>query len=309
VDDARDRPEPDGPAAARYVTPFLDHLRIERGFSEHTVAAYAADLRRYSAFLSARGVRRPADATRALVSDHLANLTREGCAPASVARALSAMRTFHRFLLAEGLATENPTARQPAPRRWRRLPRALSLADVERLIGSPRGDGALARRDRALLELAYATGLRAAEIVGLRIADTDLSDRFVRVTGKGGRSRVVPFGRTAATALTDYLAGPRHQLLRGGRESVVFLNHRGRPLTRVGYWTILKRCANQVGLSARVHPHVLRHTFATHLLEGGADLRVVQELLGHASIATTQIYTHVERTRLLEVHRTYHPRG
>ena len=290
----------------RYVSPFLDHLRIERGLSEHTVTGYERDLIRYVNGLAPTA---PTDATRPSVEAHVSRLRRAGLAPTSVARALSAIRTFHRFLVSEGLSAENPASRVPSAKRWERLPKSLKVEQVGTILAAPRGDRPLDLRDRALLELAYATGLRASEVVGLTFASVTMAERFVRVVGKGGRERLVPFGQAAQTATQRYLEVARPILARGQRSESLFLNHLGRPLSRVGFWLILKRHAATVGLEAVAHPHVLRHSFATHLLEGGADLRVVQELLGHASIATTQIYTHVDRRHLQSVHRACHPRG
>lgn len=290
----------------RYLTPFLEHMRIERGVSEHTVLGYERDVRRYLTALS------PTAATHAAREDveaHVRRLRRSGHAATTVARSLSAIRTFHRFLVGEGITTENPAARIPVAKKWQRLPKSLPVHDVLRLLDAPRGGGPLVLRDRALLELAYATGLRASEVVGLTFTSIATSDRFVRVVGKGGRERLVPYGDAAANVLATYLDQARSDLAKGKRSDVVFLNHHGRPLSRVGFWLILKRHARAVGLERQVHPHVLRHSFATHLLQGGADLRVVQELLGHASIATTQIYTHVDRGHLRSVHRECHPRG
>jgi integrase/recombinase XerD len=292
----------------RYLSPFLDHLRLERTLSPRTVSAYAGDLERYLDALHTRGVSSPTKATQADVEAHVSDLRRTGHAQASVARALSAVRAFHRFLTAEGLGEINPARSVPAGRRWRRLPHALAVEDVLRLLDSAEGPTPVALRDRALLEMAYATGARASELVSLTPAGVNERERFVRILGKGSRERLVPFGEAAARSLAAYLRDGRPRLLRTRRVDEIFLNQRGGPLTRVGYWLVLKGHARRAGLSA-VHPHVLRHSFATHLLEGGADLRVVQELLGHASIVTTQIYTHLERSRLSEIHRQCHPRA
>jgi integrase/recombinase XerD len=293
---------------ARYVDPFLDHLRVERGLSEHTVAGYRTDLLRYVAFARKTG-HAPTQATRVEVEGFVVSLREAGRAASTVARALSAVRTFHRFLVTEGLASANPAGTIPGGRRSQTLPNVLSAEEAIRLVAAPTGDSPLALRDRALLEMAYATGVRASELVGLTPRMVSREERFVRVVGKGDKERVVPFGEAAGSALDTYEAYGRPKLLRGRRVDAIFLNFRGGPLTRVGWWGILKKRARSVGLGDRVHPHVLRHSFATHLLEGGADLRVVQELLGHASIATTQIYTHVQRNTLLEIHRSFHPRG
>ncbi len=293
----------------RYVGPFLDHLRVERGLTDNTVAAYANDVMRYVQDLVAAGVTRPGTAQREHVERHVAGLRRAGRAATSIARAVAAVRAFHRFLVSEGLAESNPALRLPAARRARPLPKVLSIEDVARLVSAPRGGAPLAVRDRALLEMAYGTGLRASELVGLTHATVNRDEQFVRVIGKGGRERIVPFGREAASRLSDYLTLARPELVRGRRVDALFVNHRGGPLSRVGFWLILKRHAGAVDLQEQAHPHVLRHSFATHLLDGGADLRVVQELLGHASIATTQIYTHLDLTRLTETHRACHPRA
>jgi integrase/recombinase XerD len=300
--------DPLAATCGRYLDPFLDHLRVERGLSDHTISGYARDLARYLSYLSARRVVSPTRADRRMIEEHLGELRRGGRSPSSVARAASAIRGLHRFLVAEGLADQNPAARIPTPRRIERLPHAIPVEEILRLVDVPEGSGPLPIRNRALLELAYATGLRASELVGLTPREVHAEDRFVRVVGKGGKERVVPYGGAAARALARYRSGPRDLLRRGKRVSALFLNHRGGPLTRVGYWGILKREARRAGIPD-VHPHVLRHSFASHLLQGGADLRVVQELLGHASIATTEIYTHLETARLREVHASCHPRG
>jgi len=292
----------------RYLEPFLEHLRAERGLSTRTVAAYGSDLARYLGELESRGVGAPTRATTNEVEAHVSELRRTGHAPASVARALSSVRAFHRFLVAEGLTETNPASRVPSGRRWRRLPHALPVDAVLRLLGSVKGSTPLALRDRALLEMGYATGARASELVALTPAAVHEAERFARFFGKGRRERLVPFGAAAAQALRVYLLDGRPKLAGRRRVEAIFLNHRGGALTRVGYWGILKTHAERAGLPG-IHPHVLRHSFATHLLEGGADLRVVQELLGHASIATTQIYTHLEQARLSEIHRQCHPRG
>jgi integrase/recombinase XerD len=229
-----------------------------------------------------------------------------------VARRRSTLRGFHAFLARVGHRLDDPVALLPPPRRGRRLPHALTTDEIEALLAQPEGDSPLALRDRAMLELAYASGLRVSELCGLAAGDLDLAARVLTVTGKGDKQRVVPFGRAALRALRDWLERGRPPLAaraRRGRAGALFLNARGGPLGRMGWWKILRGHARRAGLATRVHPHALRHSFATHLLEGGADLRVVQELLGHASVTTTAIYTHLDRGYLREVHRQFHPRS
>jgi integrase/recombinase XerD len=219
------------------------------------------------------------------------------------------VRTYYRFLIAEGRATADPSDRLELPKSWRRLPEVLSREEVEALLGAPSPDEKLAWRDRALLEMGYGTGVRVSELVGLSLTDVWYDDALVRVLGKGSKERLVPVGRRALGATALYAREIRPALDRGKSAGKLFLNARGTPLSRVGAWSIIKRCAERAGIGKRVSPHTLRHTFATHLLEGGADLRAVQEMLGHADLSTTQIYTHVDREYLKSVHKTYHPRG
>jgi integrase/recombinase XerD len=299
-----------GKPLAHYLDSYLLHLGYERGLSANTLEAYTADLGGYLAHLAARGVTTPADVSSAEIEEYLGRIRGlKGLAPASMARLRSSLRGFHRFLLDSGYATGDPTALIEAPRPWRRLPHVLSVPEVERLLGSVVVEGPRGLRDKALLELAYAAGLRASELTALRGHELDLDEAFVRVRGKGAKERLVPVGETAVDAVRGYLAAGRPALARGRPVEEIFLNARGGALTRMGYWKILRRWSKEAGLESRVWPHVLRHSFATHLLEGGASLRVVQELLGHASLSTTQIYTHVDRGYLRETYRSFHPRG
>jgi len=288
---------------------FLDELRRGRRLSPRTVDAYARDLGDYAAFAGRHRLGDWREATLTFVDGYFASLQVRRLSSATLARRRSALRGFHGFLGRAGQTVEDPVALLPPPRRERRLPHALSLADVETLLAHPEGEGALALRDRALLELAYAGGLRVSELVGLTRAAVDLKGRALTVTGKGDKQRVVPFGRAAAKALTQWLDRGRPQLAAQARHDHVFVNARGGTLSRMGWWKILRGHARGAGLTTHVHPHALRHSFATHLLEGGADLRVVQELLGHASVTTTAIYTHLDRGYLREVHRQFHPRA
>ena len=288
---------------------WLDELRRGRRLSPRTVDAYGRDLADYAAFAGRHGLADWEEATLTFVDGYFASLQRRGLSSSTVSRRRSTLRGFHGFLARVGHRADDPVALLPAPRRERRLPHALPLGDIEALIAHPQGAEPLALRDRAMLELAYASGLRVSELVGLERRRLDLAGRALVVTGKGDKQRVTPFGRSAAMALQAWLERGRPQLAPHARHDAVFVNARGGVLTRMGWWKILRGHARGAGVTARVHPHVLRHSFATHLLEGGADLRVVQELLGHASVTTTAIYTHLDRSYLREVHRQFHPRA
>jgi integrase/recombinase XerD len=287
---------------------FLDQLRTGRRLSPHTLDAYARDLTDYSAFALGQGLGDWSEAGVHLVDGYLVSLLKRGLAGSTVARRRSALRGFHAFLARSRVGADDPFARLPAARRESRLPHALPIEDIERLLAQPKGDRPLPLRDRAMLELAYASGLRVSEVCGVERRGLDLSGRTVSVSGKGRRERAVPFGRAAERALREYLERGRPVLCARARHDFVFANARGGRLSRMGFWKLLRAHARAAGLASRVHPHALRHSFATHLLAGGADLRVVQELLGHASVTTTAIYTHLDRAYLREVHRTFHPR-
>jgi integrase/recombinase XerD len=306
---ARDRSPEAGTDAAFRVEQFRDYLALEAGDSAHTVANYVRDVRRLAGYAAAQGARRPEEVTSAALREFVYALKDLGLAPATIRRQISAVRTYYRFLMGEGHAARDPSERLESPRQWRRLPTVLSIAEIERLLAAPNTDEPLAVRDRALLEFAYATGARVSELVGLALQDVLYEDGLARIFGKGAKERVVPVGRRALGAVALYVREIRPRFDRGKGHGRVFLNARGTPLSRVGAWTVIKRAARGAGLTKRVSPHTLRHTFATHLLEGGADLRAVQEMLGHADLATTQLYTHVDRDYLRTVHKTYHPRS
>jgi integrase/recombinase XerD len=300
-----------GTAAAGgfHLRTFRDHLAIERGLSARTLEAYGRDVERLSIFLIARGVQRPGQASTVDLREYLYHLKDQGLQATSIRRAISAARTYYAFLLADGLAVTDPSEQLELPKTWRRLPGVLSRQDVECLLDAPDPADRLFWRDKALLELAYASGVRVSELIGLKMRNLTLADGFATVFGKGAKERMVPIGRSAIRAIQVYLREVRPSLVRGDGDGAVFLNGHGSPLSRMGVWKILQKHVKRSGISKRVTPHTLRHSFATHLLEGGADLAAVQEMLGHADIATTQIYTHVDREYLREAHRRYHPRA
>jgi integrase/recombinase XerD len=288
---------------------FLSHVRIEKGLAANSVEAYGRDLRRYLEHLRSMGIESWERVGRAEVRAHLAELVRRGISPRSQARALSAIRSLHALLYAGKLAPANATDEIGAPRAGRKLPEPLSRADVERLLAAPDVRRPAGRRDRAMLELLYATGLRVSELVSLELNDVDLESRVLVARGKGSKERLVPVGAPAAEAVKLYLAGARDAILRGRRSKDLFVTPRGRRLTRQGMAKLVARYARGAGLRRRVSPHKLRHSFATHLLEGGADLRAVQAMLGHADVTTTQIYTHVDRSHAARLHQRFHPRA
>lgn len=289
--------------------PFLDFLAFERGLAPRTVAAYGRDLEGLLAFLGKKGKTFPREVTLQDLREYLFHLKDRGLAPTSIRRVISSLRSYFAFLVQEGALEADPAERLEAPRLGRKLPVVLSLEEVESLLGALDPDSPLYWRDRAVLEVLYATGMRVSELVGLRLDQVNLAERVCTVWGKGGKERMVPMGVPACRALDRYLREVRPQLERGRGGGVVFLNARGRPLSRMSIWTLVRRAAARAGLRTVPSPHTLRHTFATHLLEGGADLAAVQELLGHADISTTQIYTHLDREYLREVHRAFHPRA
>jgi integrase/recombinase XerD len=282
---------------------YLASLRSERGLAVNTVAAYRRDLGQYFAFLED-------EKTESSAAAFVSHLRGSGLAASTIARKLAAVRGYHRFLVVEGRSDDDPTLLIDTPRRGRSLPKALTVGEVLQLLDAPDRDSPLGVRDRALLEFLYGTGARVGEVVAVDVLDVDLERRSAIVTGKGDRQRVVPLGEYAVDAIARYL--PHRMELRRGTQDPgrLFLNARGRPLTRQGVWEIVKRQGKRAGIPLqRLSPHVLRHSAATHMVEGGADLRTVQEILGHASISTTQVYTHVSPQHVLEVYVTAHPRA
>jgi integrase/recombinase XerD len=307
------------------VLDFLAYLEFERGLARNTLAAYRTDLLQYGTFLAQRGVG-AVEASAADVSDFLAALaTGNGgggrpkdastgaepaaCSSATINRKTACLRSFYRHLRREELVDEDPTGKLRPPRRGRTLPHVLSYSEVKKLLGAPRGSEPGALRDRALLEVMYACGLRASEVVGLEVTDVDLARGFVRAHGKGSKERIVPLGKQAAAAVRRYLQSGRPELVGGSTERKLFVNVRGRGLTRQGLYKIIRGHARAAGLDGKMSPHTLRHTFATHLLSGGCDLRSVQEMLGHADVSTTQLYTHLSNDEIKQVYFRAHPRA
>jgi integrase/recombinase XerD len=295
------------------VLDFLAYLEFERGLSRNTLDAYRTDLLQFGRFLEERGVS-ALDAAPADVADFLEGLARGNgerapASPATIHRKSACLRSFYRHLRRDGLLDTDPTATLSTPRRSRKLPQVLTRGEVERLLTQPRGTEPAALRDRALLELMYACGLRASEAIGLDLMDVDVQEGVLRARGKGSKERIVPIGQAALKALRIYLERGRPLLVKGAPEASLFVNFRGGRLTRQGLYKIVRRHAQTAGLADRMSPHTLRHTFATHLLAGGCDLRSVQEMLGHADVSTTQLYTHLSSERLKDVYFRAHPRA
>ena len=288
---------------------FGDYLTLEQGTSPLTLEAYRRDVARLVDYVRVKGATSPIDITSRVLRDFVYHLKDLGLTPSSIRRNISAVRTYFRFLLSDGVVTRDPSERLETPRRWRTLPDVLTVPEISRLLAAPTLDDPLAFRDRAMLEIAYGAGLRVSEWISIGVRDVLFEEKLVRVFGKGSKERLVPIGRSAIGAVATYVRELRPRLEKGAGKGVLFLNARGEPLSRMGAWKILRRYVERAGIEKSVSPHTLRHSFATHLLEGGADLRAVQEMLGHADISTTQIYTHVDREYLRQVHKQYHPRA
>ena len=300
---------PDEIARPFLLERFEDHLSVEKGASPRTSEAYLRDVARFATFCVTKGAGAPSTASARILREYVYHLKDLGLSPSSIRRNVSAVRSYFRFMLAEGELVRDPSERLEAPKRWRTLPEVLTVDEAEKLVAAPSLDEPLAFRDRAMLELAYGAGLRVSEWISISVRDVMMEDHLLRVFGKGSKERLVPIGRKAIGAVAIYLRELRPKLERGQGKGVLFLNARGEPMTRMGAWKILRKYVDKAGITKPVSPHTLRHSFATHLLEGGADLRAVQEMLGHADISTTQIYTHVDREFLRSVHRQFHPRA
>ena len=287
------------------VKAFLDFCRVEKGLADNSISAYRNDLNRFTGFLKTS----VAEATAEHLNAYLSSLYEAEMSPRSIARHVATLRNFYNFLTAEGITLTDPTEFLTAPRQWSNLPKYLSPDEVERLLTAPPEKKATGLRDRAMLEMLYATGLRVSELCSLELSAIERQLGVLRVTGKGNKQRMVPFGEAAGRALDRYLAEGRPRLLKRAASSAVFVTARGAAMTRQCFWMLLKAYGRRVGISRPLTPHVIRHSFATHLVEGGADLRSVQIMLGHADISTTQVYTHVARRRLRQVVDQHHPRA
>ena len=291
----------------KYVSEYTDYLKIEKRQSQNTLAAYRRDVSSFAKYLSNK---RLDDAKISDVRSFLVFLrNEEGLAPSSVARCLSSLKSFYEYLSVENLISENPTETIASPRPWRKLPNVMSVEEVDALIAAPDINTLAGIRDLAMLELIYATGLRVSELVSLKMSAVDLEVGYLRSLGKGSKERVVPIGDVAKTAIESYVNNARPLFQKKRRSGDLFLTRRGNAMTRQGFWKILKKYSIKAKIEGAVSPHALRHAFATHLLERGADLRSVQMMLGHSDISTTQIYTHVLRQRMREVHERFHPRA
>ncbi|MFH1147974.1 MAG: site-specific tyrosine recombinase XerD [Pseudomonadota bacterium] len=294
---------------SEYIDQFLHFLAVERGLARNTLASYSHDLLEFWAYLSSENIPSINEITELHVLSFLGHLRDRGLAARSAARSLVVIRSFFLFLLREKILQTNPVHSIESPRIRPRLPDTLSLADVDSLLRQPSPTDELGQRDLAMLHLLYATGLRVSELVSVKAGDINLKVGYLKTLGKGSKERIVPIGETAREKVLEYLAAGRPRLLKERKSALLFLNRSGNGLSRQGFWKIVRKYAKAAGIAKRITPHVLRHSFASHLLEGGADLRSVQLMLGHADISTTQIYTHVTTERLKTIHKKYHPRG
>lgn len=291
------------------VQSFLDHLSIERGLSPNTIAAYGRDLSGFMKYLKENGITSQDQLTDTIMTSYLNHLRESGASPNSVSRKVSAIRTFCKFSCREGYSKRDYTSNLTGMKGIKRLPGVLDAEEVSRLLDQPDTRTPAGARDRAMLETIYASGLRVTELITLKISDVNLGVGFIRCFGKGSKERIIPLGKVAIEYLNRYLLSGRQSFVRAGSQEYLFLTNRGTRMSRVGFWKIIKKYAASAGITKHLTPHTLRHSFATHLLQGGADLRSIQEMLGHADISTTQIYTHVTRDKLKETYRKSHPRA
>lgn len=294
-----------------HIEDYMHFLTVEKGLSKNTIDSYKRDLKSYSLYIkNVEGMEGWNEVSRVNIVQFLGHLGDQGKSSKTVARHVASIRSFHQFLLREKAVEQDPTVHLETPRTERKLPKILSLSEVETLLEAPDASTPLGMRDKAMLELLYATGIRVSELIGMKLDDLHLNMGFIRCIGKGNKERIIPIGQTAMNVLGDYLEHSRLKL-RSGRErdDHLFLNHHGRGMSRQGFWKNLKALQKKANIEKELTPHTLRHSFATHLLENGADLRAVQEMLGHADISTTQIYTHVTKTRLKDVYTKFHPRA
>ena len=291
------------------ISLFLNYLTVEKGLSKNTLESYARDLGKYVSFLKERGMTDIRSVERSAIRELIGHLRRSGLSASSAARALVAVKGLHRFMLSEGMAETDPTLAIESPKRGVILPKFLSAAEVVSLLAAPSGKAPAQVRDRAMVEVMYATGLRVSELVSLKVTDVNHEVGYLSTFGKGSKGRLVPLGESALAAVSEYTEGARQAILGAQQSPVLFVTRRGSGMTRQGFWKLLKKYARIAGIKKDISPHMLRHSFATHLLEHGADLRSLQMMLGHADISTTQVYTHVETARLKKMHEEFHPRG
>lgn len=291
------------------IDEYINYITVEKGLSDKTVQAYASDLGDFLHFLLGQNVMSIQDADTAMILKHVIDLRNQGLGARSRARHLVSLRGFYGYLTQKGVLSINPAKIVELPKSGLKLPDVLNIEQVDRLLAAPDRETPRGIRDAAMLEMIYAAGLRVSELIQLHVTAVHLEAGFLRVLGKGNKERIVPIGRKALTAVQDYLTDARPRLIKKNLSKYLFVARAGNPMTRQGFWKLLRKYATQAGIKQKISPHSLRHSFASHLLEGGADLRAVQVMLGHVDIATTQIYTHVAQKRLIEIHRKYHPRG
>ena len=290
------------------IDQFLDYLSVERGLSSNTIESYGRDLRKYVDFLKRKGIGSIEGSSRKDITSFMMKLKDKGLSANSISRNLVAIKVFYRFLMRERIIKDDPASVLDSPKLWKKLPDVLSLSEVEKILDAPDTKDPREIRDRAALELMYATGMRVSEVANLRIEGINRDLGIVRCLGKGQKERIVPVGKSAMKALDIYLQKSRSRLLKNKTSPYIFITQQGKKMSRVSFWKIIKKYTKLCSINKRITPHTLRHSFATHLLERGADLRVVQELLGHSNISTTQIYTHINKDRLKSIHAKYHPR-
>ena len=292
-----------------YIEEFINYLAVERGLADNTLLAYRRDLKKYSAYLAKNGIKDAQKIKREHVTDFMYDQKKKGLMANSICRSLAAIKMFHRFLVRERLLHEDPTHLVDTPRIWKRIPDVLATSEIESMINTVKGKKWQQVRDKAILELFYASGMRVSELLNLKVENVNIELGYVRCMGKGSKERIIPIGRRACEAVEKYCQTARKKLNKDKTVMILFLSRLGKKISRQSIWKIIKNCAKNAHIKTEIKPHTLRHSFATHLLERGADLRSVQEMLGHSDISTTQIYTHVDKERLKTIHKQFHPRG